>query len=220
MTGDKQHDATTEFNEALAAAFAANNFEALGPFFTEDASLLPPRGRLLEGRAAAAAFWGTVANRFNSVVFTTVAVKDLGPAARRETGSYAMAGGEGQPVEGKYVLVWQLVDGEWQIESGIWNRNGEAGGGRRQGQQGQPGQGQGQGRRGQGQGQGRQGGYRGGAGGGGGYRQGGGRPSFQGGAGGIGQGRGGGRQQGGGHGQGGGGSLYDGNTGLYGNPKD
>ena len=241
MTGDKQHDATTEFNEALAAGFAAGNFEALGPFYTEDASLLPPRGKFLDGRASAAAFWLGVANRFKSVVFTTMALKDLGDAARRETGTYAMGGADGQAVEGKYVFVWQLVEGEWQIESAIWNRNGEPGGGGRQGRgQGQQGQGQGQRRQEGGQGAGSGEGYRrggqGGRGGGagqggavGGYRQGGGRPSFQGGGGGAG-----GPRQGGGHGGGGGqggggqgggyggggGSLYDGNAGLYSNPKE
>ena len=221
MTGDKQHDATTELNEALAAGFAAGNFDALGPFYTEDATLLPPRGKVLEGRPAVSAFWAGVANRFNAVAFTTGALKDLGDAARRETGTYVM-GGEGQSAEGKYVFVWQLVEGEWQIESAIWNRNGETGGARSQGQA--QGQGQGQRRQGGGQGAGQGGGYRRGGGGqgqGGGYRQGGGRPSFQGGGGGAGGRRpGAGRRGGQGGGQGGGGSLYDGNAGLYSNPKE
>ena len=230
MTGDKQHDATTELNEALAAGFAAGNFDALGPFYTEDASLLPPRGKFLDGRAAASAFWLGVSNSFKSVVFTTVALKDLGDAARRETGTYAMGGAEGQTVEGKYVFVWQLVGGEWQIESGIWNRNGETGDARRQGlgggqgqrrgSAGQPGGGGTGGggyRRGMGQGAGR-GGY-GQNPAGGGYRQGGGRPSFQ--QGGVGRRGGGGGQRGsGGAGGTGGGSLYDGDGGLYSNPKE
>lgn len=219
MTGDKQHDATAELNEALAAGFAAGNFEAIGPFYTEDATLLPPRGQSRDGRAAIPAFWQGVANRFASVVFTTAAVKDLGDAARRETGTYVMGGTDGQSVEGKYVFVWQLVDGEWQIESAIWNRSGDAGGGRRQGQGRGPGRqgGQGAGQAGgyrQGGGQGR--GYRqgGGGGAGGGYGRGGGRPSFQGGGAGAGR-----RRPGGGQGTTGGGSLYDGNGGLYSEPK-
>ena len=245
MTGDKQHDATSEFNEALAAGFAARNFDGLGPFYTEDARILPPRGKLLDGRGAASTFWRGVANRFASATFTTVDLKPLGDTARREAGTYVMATADGTPTEGKYVFVWQLVEGEWQIESAIWNRNGEpAAGGRRPGQgQGQRqggagpgagGQGGGQGgyRRGGnqgggGQGGGGQGGYRqgGGAGGpqGGGYRQGGGRPSFQAGGGGAGgprQGQGGGRRGGQGGQGGGGGSLYEGNGGLYTDQKD
>ncbi len=262
MTGDQQHDVTTEFNEALAAAFAARNFEAVGPFYTEDARLMPPRGKFLDGRAAAAAFWLGVANRYSGMAFTTVDLKPLGDAVRRETGTYVMGSADGQATQGKYVFVWQLVDGEWQIESSIWNRNAEpaSGGGRRPGEgqgqrQGGGGQGGGQGggpgggqrRGGGGGGQGGQGGYRQGGGGqGGGYRQGGGRSSFQtggsglGGGGGLGGGNGlggggagGNRRRGGGQGgpaagggpggSGGGdagGGAYDGNAGLYSEPKD
>lgn len=262
MTGDQQHDVTTEFNEALAAAFAARNFEAVGPFYTEDARLMPPRGKFLDGRAAAAAFWLGVANRYSGMAFTTVDLKPLGDAVRRETGTYVMGSADGQATQGKYVFVWQLVDGEWQIESSIWNRNAEpaSGGGRRPGERqgqrqgggGQGGQGGGpaggQRRGGGGGGQGGQGGYRQGGGGGqgGGYRQGGGRPSFQtggsglGGRGGLGGGNGlggggagGNRRRGGGQGgpaagggpggSGGGdagGGAYDGNAGLYSEPKD
>ena len=194
MTGDNQHDATTELNEALAASFAAGNFDGMGPFYTEDVRILPPRGKLLEGREAAVGFWRNVANRFDTIAYTTVDLKQLGDAARRETGTYTMGAPDGgEAVQGKYIFVWQLVDGEWQIESGIWNRSGDGAG--RQGQ----GQGQGQGGRGAGQGgraaaarvaadrvvadrvgQGGQGGGgQGGGGRGGGYRQGASRPSFQ-----------------------------------------
>ncbi len=155
MTGDTQHDATAEFNEALAAGFAAGNFDGIGPFYTEGARILPPRGQALEGRAAAGAFWLGVKNRFDTVVFTTGDLKQLGEAVRRETGTYAMSGGQGEPAQGKYLFVWQLVDGEWQIESSIWNRTST---GAQSGRQGQ-GQGRGQGgqramRGGQGSGQG------------------------------------------------------------------
>ena len=245
MTGDKQHDATTELNEALAAGFAAGNFDGMGPFYTEDVRILPPRGKLLEGREAAAGFWRNVANRFDAVVYTTVDVKQLGDAARRETGTYTMGAPDGgQAVQGKYVFVWQLVDGEWQIESGIWNRSGDGAGrqgqneaqgqGRRgagrggQGAGGQGGGGQGGGGQGRGgQGFGAQGGGQGaggqrGGGQGGGYRQGAGRPSFQAGGAGVGgQRRGGGYGGGNGGGNaGGGGGLYEGQAGLYGPQKD
>ena len=243
MTDNKQHDATTEFNEALAAGFAAGDFEGVGAFYTEDTRLMPPRGKVFEGRASVGGFWLGVSNRFSSMTFTTTDLRTLGDTVRRETGTYAMGSAEGQAsegrpgVQGKYVFVWLLVDGEWQIESSIWNRS-DAGAGRQQGHGQGGGQGQragqglggapgGQGggyRRGAGGGQGtghQGGGYRQAGGQGGGYRQGGGRPSFQGGGGAGGQRRGGGQGQAGG-GYGGGaaaGGQYDGDAGLYSNPK-
>ncbi|MGI3901190.1 MAG: YybH family protein [Janthinobacterium lividum] len=243
MTDDKQHDVTTELNEALAAGFAAGDFEGVGAFYTEDTRLLPPRGKVLDGRASIGGFWLGFANRFSAMTFSTVDLRTLADTVRRETGTYvitpAEGTAEGRPgIQGKYVFVWLLVDGEWQIESSIWNRS-DAGGGRQQGQgQGQGrGQGGGQGQRaGQGGGAGpggQSGGYRRGPGGGqgggqrqaggpgGGYRQGSGRPSFQGGGGGAGGPRRGGQgQAGSGYGGGGtAGGAYDADGGLYSNPK-
>ena len=248
----EQHDATTEFNEALKAAFDDGKYDELGSFYTEDSVLLPPRGRPIEGRGPVSGFWRGVKARFAGMVFTTTGLKSLGETAKRETGTYATvtADGAANPVEGKYVFVWQLVDGEWQIESTIWNRSGapgqgqgrqaQAGGqgravGPRGGQRRQGAGGQGAGAQGAGYRQGGDGGYRqggqGGQGGGryrqagGGYRQGGqggGRPSFQGG-GGIG---GGGRRGGGGGprrggGQGGGqGGAQGGGPGGPGSPYE
>ena len=243
MTDDKQHDATTEFNEALAAGFAAGDFDGVGAFYTEDTQILPPRGRMLEGRGSVGGFWRSVANRFSSMTFTTADLRTLGDTVRRETGTYVMGQAETQAADakpgaqGKYVFVWLLVDGEWQIESSIWNRSdgggqqqglgrGQGGGqGQRAGQgggaaQGGPGGGYRRGGAGGGQGAGQGGGYRQAGGQGGGYRQGARRPSFQGGGGAGGQRRGGGQGQGGGHGGGAAGNLYDGDGGLYSNPKD
>jgi ketosteroid isomerase-like protein len=210
MTADQQHAATTELNEALAAGFETGNLDEVGAFYTETSSLMPPRGKFIEGRGSIGAFWLGVRNRFSGIAFTTVNLKGFGDTVLRETGTYVMTANDEQSPspQGKYVFVWELFDGEWQIESSIWNRNAEtAGVGRRAGGQGLPG-GQGLGRQGGGQGTG-------------GYRQGGGRPSFQGGGGrrqGGGQGRGGG--QGGQGGEGGSANLYDGSAGLYSNLKD
>ena len=150
----EQHDATTEFNEALKAAFDEGKYDKLASFYTEDCVVLPPRGRMLEGRGPVSAFWRGVKNRFAGMVFTTTGLKDLGETAKRESGTYTTTTTDGTAgaQEGKYLFVWQLVEGEWQIESSIWNRSGTAG------------QGQGQGRQGQGGGQQRRGGAPGGGG--------------------------------------------------------
>ncbi len=249
MTAEQQHDTTAELNEALAGAFETGNCDGLVPFYTEGATLIPPRGSLTVGRAGIGAFWLGVRNRFAAVTFTTSDLQSLGEIVRRETGTYVMLPNdvEAASPEGKYLFVWTLVEGEWQIESGIWNRNADSGGGRGaalaggQGvraqdggrrQAGAPGSGGGQGggarqggggQGGGGQGgPGRQGGGRMGGGQGGGYpgqgrRPGGGR---MGGGAGVGGGR---QNQGGGPGQDGrrdARSLYDQSPGLYSNLDD
>ena len=249
MTAEQQHDTTEELNEALAGAFETGNCDGLVPFYTEGATLIPPRGPFTVGRAGIGAFWLGVRNRFAVVTFTTSNLQNLGETVRRETGTYVMQpnDAEAASAEGKYLFVWLLVEGEWQIESSIWNRNAESGGGRRAAQaggqsgwtqdgsrrqMGNPvgggGQGGGARRGGGGQGgggqagPGRQDGGRMGGGQGGYSGQGAGRPGGGRMAGGAGVG--GGRQnQGGGPGQGGrrdARSLYDQSPGLYSNLDD
>ena len=252
MTAEQQHDTTEELNEALAGAFETGNADGLVPFYTEGATLIPPRGPFTVGRAGIGAFWLGVRNRFAAVSFTTNDLQSLGETVRRETGTYVMQPNDAEAAspEGKYLFVWMLVDGEWQIESSIWNRNvdsgggrgaaqaggGAQGGGRRQPGGAGPGGGQGGGPRQGGAGQGgggqggggqggpnRQGGGRMGGGQGGGYPgQGGRRPGVgrMGGGAGVGGGR---QNQGGGPGQGGrrdARSLYDQSPGLYSNLED
>ncbi len=132
MTADQQHAATTEFNEALAAGFQTGNLDEVGAFYTETASLMPPRGKFIGGRGSISAFWLGVRNRFSGVAFTTVNLRSFGDSVLRETGTYVMTSNDEQSPspEGKYLFVWERVDGEWQIESSIWNRNADAGGGR------------------------------------------------------------------------------------------
>ena len=235
MMAVQQHDTTAELNEALAGAFETGNCDGLVPFYTEGATLIPPRGPFTVGRTDIGAFWLKVRNRFAAVTFTTSDLKSFGDTVRRETGTYVMRGNdtEAQSPEGKYLFVWLLVDDEWQIESSIWNRNAEGGGGRRATRaSGQGGGAQGGGRRqtgGPGAGGGQGGGARQGGGQGGGGRQGGGYPGQGarrpgGGPMGVGAGGGAGRQnQGGGPGQGGrrdARSLYDQSPGLYSNLDD
>ncbi len=244
MTDDSQGQVGT-LNDALAAGFETADFEALKALYTEDAVLLPPRSRAIKGRQAIAAFWTGVRNRFSGMTFTTGEWKALGDAVARETGTYEMAGGEGGGTRGvgKFMMVWQKIDGAWQVESSIWSINpslearrpgqgagagaGAQGRGGQGGRQGSPGGGQRQGGQGGGyrqQGGGGQGGY------GGGQRRGGiggGAGVGGGGAGVIGAGRRGGQAQGGQREAGGGPgqnrraqSLYDDNPGLYSNQDD
>lgn len=125
MTDGTQNQATTVLNEALATGFETADFESLKGLYAEDAVLLPPRSRLVKGRQAIATFWTGVRNRFAGMSFTTTEWKPLGGEVAREIGTYEMAAGEGGGAQstGKFVTVWQQIEGVWLIESSIWSRN-------------------------------------------------------------------------------------------------
>ncbi len=142
MTDDNQSQAITALNEALAIGFETADFEALKALHTEDSVLLPPRNKPMRGRTAITGFWSGVRNRFAGMVFSTNEFKPLGEDLAREIGTFEMAAGEGGGTQstGKYMIVWQNVDGAWTVESIIWSRNPE-----QPQQQRQAGQGAGQG---------------------------------------------------------------------------
>ncbi len=190
MSEPMNNPATQALNDALASAFARSDFSKIADFYAAEAMLLPPRGKAVQGRDSITAFWLGFGNRFAGIVFTTADVRLIGEDVARETGTYATSGtGEQQaPGQGKYLFLWERVNGEWRIESSIWTRNPEARGGQGQGGGGQGGRG----------GMGLQGGGRG-----------------QQGPGGGGRGGGGGRPQGQPGGPRRGGANYEQSTGLY-----
>ena len=197
MPNDMQLSSNVQnMGQNLADAFNRGDFAGLGALFAKDAVMLPPGSEAVAGQSNIQMFWGR-ARRIQELHFDSTAVTPLGPDAMQETGVVRLRlGGNGQRVNevlGKYLLVWQRIDGEWKAQACVWNRDGggqqggarqgqgrgQGGGGQGRGQGGGQGRGQGGQGRGQGQGGGGQGGGRGGQGGGG----------FGGGQGGGGQGR-------------------------------
>jgi uncharacterized protein (TIGR02246 family) len=147
----------THVNDAIAALshqfgdnFSNGDFAALAAMFSEDAVVLPPGTNVVSGRENIRSFWRQ-ARRIQSLSLEPSSVKSLGDGGAREAGVMvigmrASQRGREREVRGKYVLVWHLEDGDWLIDSAMWNMN--AAGGRRQGggQGGRQGQGAGGGR--------------------------------------------------------------------------
>ena len=54
---------------------------------------------------------------------TALDVKQLGPSAAREIGTYVMKTKAPTPKEisGKYLVVWEKVGSEWKLAVDIWN---------------------------------------------------------------------------------------------------
>jgi uncharacterized protein (TIGR02246 family) len=201
MSSDPSTGAAVEaLSERLAENFNSGDFSALAAMFGEDALLMPPGARTISGRDGIRTFWRE-ARRIRSVAFEPKDIKPIGDGAARETGlmRIGMRANPQRPanqVLGKYMLLWLHMDGQWQVESFIWNRIARpAGAGQGAGNRAGMGQGGGQ----------RAGGPRGGAGWNG-DTQGGGtqRGNFGGGRRGPGGGAGGGPGNGAGGGQGGG----------------
>ncbi len=114
--------ANKKFMEAVRQA----NATLLASLYTEDATLLPPGGDMIKGRAGIEAFWsGGLQMGIKEAVLRTVGVSGAGDLAY-EIGTFTLKiRPEGQEVveqKGKYVVVWKKgPDGTWKLHADIWN---------------------------------------------------------------------------------------------------
>lgn len=113
------------FEQALLAKDAAT----IATFYTEDAIALPPGAPRAEGRAAIEALfasWFAEIPAAEGFTLTTddVQLSESGDIAY-EVGTYTSRGtspaGEAYDETGKYLVVWNNLDGEWMIVRDMWS---------------------------------------------------------------------------------------------------
>ena len=92
--------------------------------YTERGQLFPPDAQIVDGRPAIETYWKSALDGgVKGVELKTTEVFSLGEAAA-ETGTYTLSGKNGDSLEeGKYVVVWKRVDGQWKLHRDCWNSN-------------------------------------------------------------------------------------------------
>ena len=111
-----------KFEEAVQNQDAA----ALAALYTSDATLLPPGGGIVRGRAGAEELWGSVLSgmELKAVDLSTVELEISGDTAfeiGEATLNLEPEGGEPMTQFAKYVVVWKKEDGTWKLYWDIWN---------------------------------------------------------------------------------------------------
>jgi uncharacterized protein (TIGR02246 family) len=103
--------------------FNKGDFAGLASLYTPDASAFPPGSPVVRGRDAIGAMWKGMAEKVGDPKLTTLDVKPLGPAAAREIGTFSLKtkGPNPEEVTGKYVVIWEKVENDWQLAADIWN---------------------------------------------------------------------------------------------------
>jgi uncharacterized protein (TIGR02246 family) len=110
-------------NKKFIEAFQKGDFAAVASLYTKDATVLPPGMPMAHGSAAIEALCKSFGEQVSDPRLTTVDVKELGPSAAREIGTYSL-NTKSSPVKelsGKYVVVWEKVGNEWKLSTDIWN---------------------------------------------------------------------------------------------------
>ena len=103
-------------------AFKMGDAAALVGCYTEDGQLLPPNGDFVTGREAIQGFWQMVMDMgIKAAKLENVEVWGIGGMAY-EVGKYMLfVEGDEMADQGKYVVIWKQVDGEWRLYRDIWN---------------------------------------------------------------------------------------------------
>ncbi len=110
------------------AAVARKDVKAIANLYTKDGVFLPQNGPMTVGREAIGKAWtGLLQLPGVSLTFkpTRIDVSNAGDMAA-DIGTYKLSfdGKQGRVQDqGKYVVVWKKVDGEWKALADIFNTN-------------------------------------------------------------------------------------------------
>lgn len=110
--------ANNRFEEALGRGDAT----ALADLYTPNAMVFPANTDIVKGKEAIKnLFQGLISSGVKGITLTTVEVDRFGDTAN-EVGKYILKDGNGKEVDnGKYVVIWKRVRGQWKLHRDIFN---------------------------------------------------------------------------------------------------
>jgi uncharacterized protein (TIGR02246 family) len=120
-------DAIDAANASFAAAFNRGDATVAATFYAEDAAVFPPESLRIDGRARIEAYWkGAIDAGVTDVSLKAVEVTEAGDFAfEAGEASLSAPGVDGTKTISaiKYIVIWKMNGGTWQIYRDIWNGN-------------------------------------------------------------------------------------------------
>ncbi len=118
----KIREAIVAGNGNLMEAFNSGDAAGVAALYTAGGQLLPGNSDFVTGPQAIQEFWqGAMDMGINSVKLETIEVEGMGKSAY-EVGKYQLfAEGDQMLDQGKYIVIWKQVEGEWKLHRDIWN---------------------------------------------------------------------------------------------------
>ena len=119
---------STKIREAIVAAngnfmeaFNKGDAAGLAALYTAEGQLLPGNSDFVTGTQAIQEFWqGAMNMGIKSAKLETIEVEGMGKTAY-EVGKYQLfAEGDQMLDQGKYIVIWKQVEGEWKLHRDIW----------------------------------------------------------------------------------------------------
>jgi uncharacterized protein (TIGR02246 family) len=109
-------------NEVFMNTFGEGDAAGLAALYTEDGHVLPPNADFVKGQAAIEGFWNAIFGMgIRGATLEIVEVEDHGDTAI-EMSRFTLMDGDGNALDqGKYVVVWKKVDGQWKLHWDVFN---------------------------------------------------------------------------------------------------
>ncbi|RYB04205.1 YybH family protein [Lichenibacterium ramalinae] len=125
-----------EASGKFTAALASGDAQTAASFLTDGAVALPPGRGPINGKAQIQQFLGNMTRAVKNLKYTTDDLQPIDDNTAREVGTFAFKM-QNNTVDGKYLLIWTKVGGDWKVAADMWNRSATGGkGGRGGGRQG------------------------------------------------------------------------------------
>jgi ketosteroid isomerase-like protein len=111
-------------NVQFSAVAAKGDGAALASLYAPQAQVMPPGSAPIRGPEAIQKFWqGAFDSGISAVDLKTLEVFGRGPTAT-EVGEYELRDKAGKSLDhGKYIVVWQHVDGQWKLLRDMFSTN-------------------------------------------------------------------------------------------------
>ena len=123
---EKIRETIAASNELFMEAIKNGDATALANLYTEDGQILPQGGDLYTGKEAIQKFWANaLENKKNTITLKTAEVGGMGKTVY-EVGEYeftTLVEDVKTISNGKYIVIWKKVDGNWLMHRDMWNDN-------------------------------------------------------------------------------------------------
>ena len=124
MKSKEIHEAILATEKRFVAAYNRGDAPGLAALYTHDGQIMPPNAELVAGPLALEDLFRSFWHEGDTVIkLETVEAEGSGDIAY-EVGRYTLSGKTGRVTDqGKYIVVWKKVDGEWKLYRDIFNSN-------------------------------------------------------------------------------------------------
>lgn len=116
------HEAIVTADEKFMTTYSRGDAAGMAALYTENGQLMPPNSDFVTGRPAIQTIFQAFMDMgIKAIKLETVETEGYGDTAF-EVGRFTLEGEGGQVLDqGKYIVIWKQVAGQWKLHRDIFN---------------------------------------------------------------------------------------------------